>query len=127
VKVSDNMIKPGPAIDQYNLGMGWMFGNQFINYLNSNEDPKKWEKFVAYNKAALPLKSLGFSFDPAPVKTEIATAKGVWKEFIPALETGTVDADKGIADATAKYKAVGIDTIMAEVQKQYDAWLAKKK
>jgi putative aldouronate transport system substrate-binding protein len=61
------------------------------------------------------------------VKTEIATAKGVWKEFIPALETGTVDADKGMADAIAKYKAVGIDTIMAEVQKQYDAWLAKKK
>ncbi|MGD0726679.1 MAG: ABC transporter substrate-binding protein [Spirochaetia bacterium] len=127
VKVSDNMIKAGPSVDQYNLGMQWMFGNQFLNYLYSNEDPKKWDKFNAYNKAALPLKSLGFSFDPAPVKTEVATAKGVWTEFMPALETGTVDPEKGLADAIAKYKAVGIDRIMAEVQKQYDAWLAKKK
>jgi hypothetical protein len=38
-----------------------------------------------------------------------------------------MDADKGVTDAIAKYKTVGIDTIMAEVQKQYDAWLAKKK
>jgi putative aldouronate transport system substrate-binding protein len=68
VKVSDNVIKAGLAVDQYNLGMQWMFGNQFINYLYSNEDPKKWDKFNAFNKAALPLKSLGSSLPwrPAP-------------------------------------------------------------
>ena len=121
------MIKAGPQDDQYNPSTGWMFGNQFINYLWSNEDPQKWDRFVAYNKAAVPLKSLGFSFDPEPVKTQIATAKNLWKEFTPSLETGTVDPDKVIPEAIAKYKAVGIDDIKAEVQKQYDAWLAKKK
>ena len=35
------MLTNSPAADQYNLGMQWMFGNQFINYLYSNEDPKK--------------------------------------------------------------------------------------
>jgi len=127
VKVADNVIKAGPQNDQYNPQTGWMFGNQFINYLWSNEDPQKWTKFLAYNKAALPLKSLGFSFDPTPVKTQIATAKNLWKEFTPSLETGTVDPDKVIPQAIAKYKAVGIMDIQAEVQKQYDAWLAKKK
>jgi putative aldouronate transport system substrate-binding protein len=128
-------VKPGviskdpklaPDAEKYNPGTQWMFGNQFINYLLTNEDPKKWDKFLAYNKSALPLKSLGFSFDPAPVKTEIATCKNLWKEFVPSLETGTVDPDKVIPEAIAKYKTVGIDAILAEVQKQYDAWLAKK-
>lgn len=127
VKVGPNTIKAGPQVDAYNPTTGWMFGNQFINYLYANEDPKKWDKFLSYNKAALPLKSLGFSFDPEPVKTQIATTKNLWKEFTPSLETGTVDPDKVIPEAIAKYKAVGIDDIMAEVQKQYDAWLAKKK
>jgi putative aldouronate transport system substrate-binding protein len=127
VKVADNVIKAGPQNDQYNPQTGWMFGNQFINYLWSNEDPQKWDKFLAYNKAALPLKSLGFSFDPTPVKTQIATAKNLWKEFTPSLETGTVDPAKVIPQAIAKYKAVGIMDVKAEVQKQYDAWLAKQK
>jgi putative aldouronate transport system substrate-binding protein len=127
VKVSDSVIKAGPGNDKYNPGTAWMFGNQFINYLWSNEDPEKWAKFLAYNKASLPLKSLGFSFGPDAVKTEIASCKGVWKEYTPPMETGTVDPDKVLPEAIAKYKAAGIDKIMAEVQKQYDAFLAARK
>jgi len=127
VKVGENTIKAGPDVAKYNPQTGWMFGNQFINYLYDNEDPKKWDKFVEYNSKAIALKSLGFSFNPESVKTEIATCKSVWKEFIPALETGTVDPDKVVPQAIAKYKAVGIDKIVTEVQRQYDAWLAIKK
>ena len=61
------------------------------------------------------------------MKTQIATAKNLWKEFTPSLETGTVDPAKVIPQAIAKYKAVGIMDVKAEVQKQYDAWLAKQK
>ncbi len=127
VKVNENMIKPGPDVAKYNPQTGWMFGNQFINFLYENEDPRKWEKFVEYNAKAIPLKSLGFTFNPEPVKTEIATCKSVWDEFMPSLETGTVDPDKVVPQAIAKYKAIGIDKIVAEVQRQYDAWLAAKK
>lgn len=126
VKVSDNVIKKGPAIDSYNPGTAWMFGNQFINYLWDNEDVKKWDKFLAYNKSALPLKSLGFAFETEPVKTEIAACLNVTKEFLPQLETGTANPDVLVPQAIAKFKAVGIDKIIAEAQKQYDAWLAKQ-
>jgi putative aldouronate transport system substrate-binding protein len=123
VKLSENVIKAGPGVDKYNPGTQWMFGNQFINYLYNNEDPHKWAKFLAYNKAALPQKDLGFSFDPSSVKTEVAAVKSVWKEYIPSLETGTVDPDSVVPEALAKFKAAGVDAIIAEAQKQYDAWI----
>jgi putative aldouronate transport system substrate-binding protein len=126
VKKSANVISKGPDIDAYNPGTAWMFGNQFINYLWDNEDPKKWDKFKAYNDAALPLTSLGFNFDPEPVKTEIAACLNVYTEFIPQLETGTADPEELVPQAVEKFKAVGVDKIIAEAQKQYDAWLASK-
>ncbi|MGA2641209.1 MAG: ABC transporter substrate-binding protein [Spirochaetia bacterium] len=127
VKVQNNIIKAGPKQADYNPGTSWMFGNQFVNYLYTNEDPKKWDKFIRYNKSAKAEKSLGFVFVPDAVSTEMATCKGVWKEFTANLETGTVDPDSVMSDVVAKYKAAGIDTIIAEVQKQYDAFLAKMK
>lgn len=126
-KISDNQIKGAANSGNYNPGTGWMFGNQFINYLFENEDPEKWAKFIEYNDAALPLTSLGFSFDPTPVKNEVAMCKSVWKEFIPVLETGTVDPEKVVPQAIEKFKAAGVDKIVAEAQAQYDKWLAAKK
>jgi putative aldouronate transport system substrate-binding protein len=125
--VKKGIIKAGPNAGDYNPGTAWMFGNQFINFLFDNEDPAKWDKFLAYNKSALPEKSLGFVFDPTNVGTEMATCKGVWKEFTPSLETGAVDPESIMSDVVTKYKAAGIDTIIAEVQKQYDAFCAKLK
>ena len=57
----------------------------------------------------------------------MATVKGVWKEYTANLETGTVDPVAVMPEVVAKYKAAGIDKIIAEVQKQYDAYLAKMK
>lgn len=126
-KVEGSIIKAGPKQADYNPGTAWMFGNQFINYLFSNEDPKKWDKFLAYNNSAKAEKSLGFVFVPAAVSTEMATCKGVWKEFMPSLETGSVDPESLMPQVLAKYKAAGLDRIIAEVQKQFDAFCAKRK
>jgi putative aldouronate transport system substrate-binding protein len=125
--VKKGIIKAGPNQGDYNPGTAWMFGNQFINYLFDNEDPAKWSKFLAYNKSAKPEKSLGFVFDPTNVGTEMATCKGVWTEYMPTLGTGAADPEPIMKEALAKYKAAGLDTIMAEVQKQYDAFCAQMK
>ncbi len=47
-KISDNVIMAGQENEKYNPGTGWMFGNQFINYLWENEDPEKWSKFEKF-------------------------------------------------------------------------------
>lgn len=126
-KVSDNIIEAGPDNAKYNPGTGWMFGNQFINYLWTNEDPEKWDKFRAFNDQATGTQTLGFIFDPTPVKNEIAACTNVWAEYVPALETGTVDPEEYLPQLIQAFKDAGSDVIIAEKQKQLDAWLESKK
>ncbi|MFC5402615.1 ABC transporter substrate-binding protein [Cohnella soli] len=70
--------------------------------------------------------ALGFIFNPEPVKTEIAQVSAIQKESNPILTTGSMtDFDKYYTDLQKKLVDAGIDKILAEVQKQFDAWKAE--
>lgn len=125
-KVSDNIIEPSDNNAKYNPGTGWMFGNQFINYLWTNEDPAKWTNFKNFNDAAVGTQTLGFIFDPSPVKSQIAACNNVWDQYVPALETGTVDPEEYLPKLIKAFKDAGSEEIIAEKQKQLDAWLNSK-
>ncbi|UJF32437.1 ABC transporter substrate-binding protein [Paenibacillus hexagrammi] len=127
VEGKDNIIKATDAGKNYAPGAAWMFGNQFLNYLFENEDPQKWEKYKEFNKSGKKSPGLGFTFNSEPVKTEVAAAVNVEKEFNAALDTGSVDPDATLAKYQEKMKAAGMDKIIAEKQKQFDAFLATKK
>ncbi|GIO13239.1 ABC transporter substrate-binding protein [Cohnella xylanilytica] len=107
-------------------GIEWMFGNQTLTYLWEGESPDKWEKFKEYNEKAHKVKSFGFNFNTDPVKTEVSVVSNIIKEYRPLLETGSLDADKVLAEYNGKLKANGIEKIRAEVQKQYEEWQAKQ-
>ncbi len=126
-KVSDDVIEQTDAASAYNPGTGWMFGNQFINYLLPNEDPEKWAKFEKFNSDSIGTQTLGFVFNAEPVKTEIAQCNNVWDQFVPALETGTVDPAEYVPMAIQAFKDAGVDKIIAEKQAQLDAWAAANK
>ncbi|SEO65195.1 ABC transporter substrate-binding protein [Paenibacillus sp. OV219] len=110
----------------YNLNQPWLFGNQFNDYLWTNEDPQKWQKFKDFNKAAKNDALLGFVFDPTNVKTETAAIANVGKEFNSGLNTGTLDPNVYLPKYIDKLKATGIDKVIVEEQKQLDAWRAAK-
>ncbi|MDB5055311.1 MAG: sugar transporter substrate-binding protein [Bacilli bacterium] len=129
VKVAgkDGIIDAGPNAADYNPGANWELGNQFLNYLRSNEDPKKWEKFKAFNAAGTKSPALGFTFNSEPVKTEIAAVNNIAKQYDPSLTSGSVDPDVKIPEYLAKLKAAGIDKIITEKQAQLDKFLAANK
>lgn len=104
----------------------WIFGNNYINYLWSNEDPKKWEKFEEFNKSAASSKLLGFSFDTTPIKNEVGAMSNINQQYGPGLYTGTIDPNKALPEYIDKLKQAGLDKVLAEKQKQIDAWLAGK-
>lgn len=110
----------------YNPGSAWMFGNQFLNYVWDTEDPDKWAKFKEFNQNAKVSPALGFVFNSEPVKAEVGALANVIRQYQRALETGSVDVDKILAEYEAKLKDAGVDKVIAEKQKQFDEFLASK-
>ncbi|MFV0400258.1 MAG: DUF3502 domain-containing protein [Oscillospiraceae bacterium] len=66
-----------------------------------------------------------FRFDVEPVKSELAALDALRDEICPTLNLGMVeDIDATVADWKAKAEAAGLNTVMDEFTKQYDAWKA---
>lgn len=129
VKVSDQVIDYPEGVNAGNVGYagtGWLFGNQFLSYVFKGDDEHLWDKMKAFNSGAIKSKALGFTFDSSPVKTEYAAVSNVLSQYRIALECGALDPDKVLPEFNAKLKDAGIDKIIAEKQKQLDAWAAAK-
>jgi len=113
------------GVDRYNMGPGWRYGDQFKDYLLSNEAPDKWEKFKAYNEQGLVLNSLGFVFNEEPVSSQSSACKNVVTTYSRQLMCGAVDVDPIIKKFEKELKDSGVDELIAEMQRQYDDWRAK--
>lgn len=123
-KVSDRVIKDLPARkERWNTGW-FQFGNSFLNYLMEADPADKWKQFETFNAEAQISPLVGFIFDPAPVQAEIAAIQNVTAQVRLPLITGSVDPKQFLPKVNEKLKAAGSDKVMAEMQKQYEAWKA---
>lgn len=123
VKTKDNMIKLPDGVKQSGYQFNqWEVGNNFLTYVWEGTDPNIWELTKQHNKNGIKSKALGFSWNADPVKTEVAAATNVMNQYKAGLESGTLDPAL-IDEFNAKLKAAGLDKIIAEKQKQFDAWL----
>ncbi|MFD0620540.1 ABC transporter substrate-binding protein [Paenibacillus sp. GCM10027629] len=128
VKKSESMIAmPDGATQTGYMFNQWEIGNNYLSYVWEGEDPQIWEKMQAFNKSAVRSKAMGFTFDANPVKTEIAAVTNVMNQFRVGLETGTLDPAANLPEFNNKMKAAGLDKIIAEKQKQLDAWAQASK
>jgi len=87
-------------------------------------------RMVRYNREAIVPPLFGFSFDTTPVTNEIAACSSVVMEYRDTLRSGQAaseaEVDRLIDEFNAKLKANGIEKILAEAQKQADAFRAKR-
>jgi putative aldouronate transport system substrate-binding protein len=131
VKKSDNIIDYPPGVDAasvgYNLNLPWMFGNQLNSYIWTTEDPKIWDQYKTFNTTAQKSLALGFVFNPENVKNEIVATQNVITEFTGGLYTGTIDPESYIPKFVDKLNSAGLQKIIAEKQKQLDAWAKASK
>jgi len=125
-KVSDNVVRDLPARkERWNTGW-FQFGNGFLTYLTEADPVDKWDQFKKFNDEAQVSPLVGFVFDPTPVQAEVAAVQNVSAEIKNPLITGSVDPEQFLPKAIAKFKSAGSDKIVAEMQKQYDAWKASQ-
>lgn len=124
-KVSEQVITQTESTSRYSPGASWMLGNQFLNYLWDTEDPHKWEQFKQFNEDAVISPGLGFVFDGDEVKSEVAAVVNVDKQYLIALESGSVDPAVVLPEYIKKLRIAGIDKIIEAKQQQFNAFLQK--
>lgn len=116
------------GVDSYPMkGNAWMFGNQFMNYITTEEAPDKWDQFKAFNDTGIPVVSLGFNFKITPEIAPILTNVRNVKEEYNALFVGQLDPSVAAPEFNAALEAAGIQQLIDEVQAQFDAWYQSNK
>lgn len=68
----------------------------------------------------------GFVFDSSSVKAELAAVSTVIQTYTPTLTTGSADPAVILPEFRAALKDAGIDTVIAESQRQLDDFFANK-
>jgi putative aldouronate transport system substrate-binding protein len=90
-------------------------------------EPKDiYTKMLEKNKTCNKSLALGFTFDSSKVSDQITACTNVIAQYYTPLMYGEVDIDSTLPDFQNALKKAGIDEIIAEKQKQLDAWLATK-
>lgn len=124
-KLNGEVMSPTDNTPNYALGSSWMFGSQFLNYVWDTEAPDKWDQFKAFNEGATNSPALGFTFNAEPVSSQASVLNNIRKEYDPGLDTGSIDPSKA-DDFIKKMNDNGLKEIIAEKQKQLDAFIASK-
>lgn len=102
----------------------WQIGNQMLNYTRVGEDPKKYENYEKFNRSVAknPSRIFGFVFDPEPVKNELIAIDTAQKTYADGIKSGQLDPAENLPKLLDKQKAAGSGKVIAEAQKQLDAW-----
>ena len=87
----------------------------------SEENIKMYKKS---DDAAILSKAAGFLFDSSAVSTEISLVQAAWNEYMVPVRNGYVDYEENYPNAIQKMKEAGLDTVVAEYQKQFSEWYA---
>jgi len=125
-KTGPNSIKYLPEHKSY-LVPAFTLGNLFITYLTPGDAANKWEQFKKWNASAVKSQILGFHFNITPVTSELAAISNVCKQYTPGLFTGTMNPKTYLPKFQTALKRAGLDSFLAEEQRQLTAWAKKNK
>lgn len=131
VKVSDHIIAYPEGVNPMELGWGMAivtFGDSSKIYQRTPYTEDWYNSLDAFKTENAKIsQAFGYVFDTSSVRTQVAACSSVIAEYNPSLQCGMIeDVDSHINDFVSKLKDAGIDDIIAENQKQFDAWRANK-
>jgi len=99
----------------------WMVGNINFEYLNANGPKATNDHLYTTDKTAVDGTAALMTFDASSVQTQVADVNTQIAAVIAPMACGAVDYDSNIQNALQLLKTAGIDSIVAEFQKQYNA------
>jgi putative aldouronate transport system substrate-binding protein len=119
-----NDAKAGTPL--YGSNFDWMIGNyKWLKLSATTSDSDVALQTTSAKSVKISIVA-GFTFNSEPVKNEFANLQAAIPEAVNPMRFGVVDYASNYDAALAKLKAAGLDTVIAEYKKQFDAWKATK-
>jgi len=97
-------------------------GNYFIITPQNTVPPGYWDEVRHQNEIATPSVMMGFMMDIDPVLADLTNCRSAWEKYQYDIITGASDPDEVLPRVIAELKANGLDRVMAEAQRQVDAF-----
>ena len=107
-------------------GMGTAWPNVTITRPWAPNPPDLYKYWLDTNAACIKSPAFGFVFDSSEVSNEVAACTNVISQYQKALLLNIGDQDALLKTFREKLEEAGINDIVAEKQKQLDAYLAAK-
>lgn len=104
----------------------WMIYNVKISTPTTAYTDEFMEVYKHWDDEAIPSVTFGFSIDYTNIKTEKAQIDSVLTELAKPMLAGLKDYDSNIEELKSELKKAGWDIYIAEIQKQFDEFLANK-
>jgi putative aldouronate transport system substrate-binding protein len=117
-------LPPGVKAGTTFSGIYWMMGNESLEYTYGNQDPRFPQLLNDWLQSAIRTPALGFTYDPAKMKNQMAALSNIGLQYDPPISSGSVDPNSGIyQELLGKLKAAGIDDLLADQNGQLGDWL----
>ncbi len=95
-------------------------GTFFIMSNQEGSDPNQWDEVKQQNEEAAASTCLGFALDVTNIQNEVSNVNTTWDKYKYDMLTGASDPATAVPKCIEDLKAAGLDTIIAEAQKQID-------
>ncbi len=95
-------------------------GTFFVMSNQEGSDPNQWEEVKQQNEQASASTCLGFALDVTNIQNEVSNVNTTWDKYKYDMLTGASDPATAVPKCIEDLKAAGLDTIIAEAQKQID-------
>lgn len=102
----------------------WIVCNVMAPTLMEGEAADKKEQYDAFNANAEISCTAGFNFDKTNVEAEMTALNAVVEEYRILMERGFYDPETYLPEYQEKMESAGLEKVLAEMQTQYDAWMA---
>jgi len=104
-----------------------VWGDKSRQYVRYPADESYYQQLADFNGSIKPehtSEALGYCFNSESVKAEYAAVNDVIAQYQSSLLYGVVDPANVLPEFLDALEAAGINTLVAENQKQFDAWRA---
>ncbi|MGN1377314.1 MAG: DUF3502 domain-containing protein [Dorea sp.] len=121
----NNVIDYPEGEDMTTIGWStysWASPNQQITSIRKGDEVTLWDDLQEFNANAHDSAAKGFMWDNSNVMNEVTACQNVISKYAQGLELGVLNPDETLDVFIQELKDAGIDTIIAEKQKQLDEW-----